>query len=251
MRLLRSAVTPACYNQRMTQTDLPDGLLDKVRALLAKAESTRFEAEADAFTAKAQELMARYRIERAILSMHEPAGCDGPTSRRILVPAPYSDAKFILLAGIAAANGCSAVWSKRLGFATVFGFGPELDAVDTLFVSLLIQAGSALRRHGAKIDSFGRRRTKSFRRSFLLSFAVRIGERLESTVAAAVADARAEVGAELVPVLVDRSDRARAAAEAAFPETRYFAPVASDGEGWYAGRVFADLVDLAAAPSLP
>ena len=52
-------VTPACYNQRMTQTDLPDGLLDKVRALLAKAESTRFEAEADAFTAKAQELMAR------------------------------------------------------------------------------------------------------------------------------------------------------------------------------------------------
>jgi hypothetical protein len=235
----------------MAQTELPDGLLDKVRALLAKAESTRFEAEADVFTAKAQELMARHRIERAILSMHEPAGCDGPTSRRVLVPTPYADAKVILLATIAEANGCSAVWSKRLGVATVFGFGPELDAVDTLFASLLVQAGSGLRRHGAKLDAFGRRRTKSFRRSFLLAFAVRIGERLEATVAAAVADARAEVGAELVPVLADRSDRARSAAETAFPETRPFAPVATDGDGWYAGRVFADLVDLAVGPSLP
>ena len=235
----------------MTQTELPDGLLDKVRALLAKAESTRFEAEADVFTAKAQELMARHRIERAILGRHEHAGCDAPTSRRVLVPAPYSGAKAILLANIAEANGCSAVWSKRLGCATVFGFGPELDAVDTLFASLLVQAGSALRRHGAKIDSFGRRRTKSFRRAFLLSFAVRIGERLEATVAAAVADARAETGAELVPVLADRSDRARAAARAAFPETRHFAPVATEGDGWYAGHVFADLVDLAVVPSLP
>jgi hypothetical protein len=218
---------------------------------LAKAESTRFEAEADVFTAKAQELMTRHRIERAILGMREPTGCGGASGRRVLVPAPYSEAKAILLANIAHANGCSAVWSKGLGFTTVFGFGPELDAVDTLFASLLVQASGALRRHGAKIDSFGRRRTKSFRRSFLLSFAVRIGERLEATVAAAVADARAEVGAELVPVLADRSDRARAAAEAAFPETRHLAPVATDCDGWYAGRVFADLVDLAVGPSLP
>src|SRR5690242_16171326 len=34
---------------------LPDGLLERVRALLAKAESTTFDAEAEAFTAKAQE----------------------------------------------------------------------------------------------------------------------------------------------------------------------------------------------------
>jgi hypothetical protein len=73
----------------------------------------------------------------------------------------------------------------------------------------------------------------------------------EATVAAAVADARAEIGAELVPVLADRSDRARAAAEAAFPDARHFAPVATDGDGWNAGRVFADLVDLAVGPSLP
>ncbi len=231
----------------MNSADLPEGLLDTVRALLAKAESTRFEAEAEAFTAKAQELMARHRIERAILDMRSPAGGDDPRSRRVLVPAPYAGAKAALLASIAHANGCSAVWSEDLGFTTVFGFGSELDAVDTLFASLLIQATAALGRHGAKFDSVGRRRTKRFRRSFLLSFAVRIGERLEATVAAAVSDARVEVGTDLVPALADREARARAAAEAAFPETRRFAPVVTDGDGWHAGRVFADLADLSVA----
>lgn len=235
----------------MTQPRLPDGLLDKVRALLAKAESTRFEAEADVFTAKAQELMTRHRIERAILDMREPGGGDGLSSRCVLVPAPYAEAKAVLLGNVAHANGCSTVWSKERGVATVFGFEAELDAVDTLFASLLVQASSAVRRHGTKVDAFGRRRTKSFRRSFLLSFAVRIGERLETTVAAAVDDARTEVGVELVPVLADREARARAAADEAFPETRRLAPVATDGEGWYSGRVFADLVDLVAGPSLP
>lgn len=233
----------------MRHTEPPDGLLDTVRALLAKAEATNFEAEADAFTAKAQELMARHRIERAMLGVREPTGRNDPLCRRILVPAPYSEAKATLLANIAHANGCSAVWSKGLGVTTVFGFGPELDAVDALFASLLVQATGALRRHGAKLDRSGRRRTKRFRRSFLLSFAVRIGERLAATVAAAVSDARVQLGTELVPVLADREARARAAAEAAFPETSHRAAVVTDGEGWYAGRVFADVVDLASGTS--
>jgi len=234
----------------MTRAELPDGVLDKVRALLAKAESTSFEAEAEACTAKAQELMTRHRIERALLGIGEPIGRDDASGRRILVPSPYSEAKAVLLANIAHANGCTAVWSKGLGFTTVFGFSPELDAVDTLFASLLLQATGALRRHGPKLDAFGRRRTRSFRRSFLLSFAVRIGERLESTVAAAVSDASAEIGAELVPTLAARENRARAAAEAAFPVTRQVAPVAGDGEGWYAGRVFADQANVAVCPRL-
>ncbi|MBT8224522.1 MAG: DUF2786 domain-containing protein [Dactylosporangium sp.] len=40
--------------------------LDRVRALLAKAESTSFPEEAEAYTAKAQELMARHRIDCAL-----------------------------------------------------------------------------------------------------------------------------------------------------------------------------------------
>lgn len=40
-----------------------DSMMAKVRALLDKAESTEFAAEADAYRTKAEELMAKYRIE--------------------------------------------------------------------------------------------------------------------------------------------------------------------------------------------
>ena len=228
---------------------LPDGVLDKVRALLAKAESSDFEAEAEAFTAKAQELMTRYRIERVLVEEDEAHGRRA-SSRQIRVPEPYATPKALLLAKIAAANGCSAVWSKAAGLTTVFGGSVELDAVDTLYTSLLVQATAALQRHGAKVDAFGRSRTKSFRRSFLLSFATRIGVRLEEAVASTVRDAEAEISLELVPILADRARAARAAAEEAFPETRTFAASASDGEGWYTGRAFADQVDLAPSAQL-
>jgi hypothetical protein len=59
--------------------DADPRVLEKVRALLAKAESSEFDAEAEAFTAKAQELMARHSIDHALLAMGranvaEPSG---------------------------------------------------------------------------------------------------------------------------------------------------------------------------------
>ena len=45
-----------------------DKLLLRVRQMLAKAESTTYEAEAEAFTAAAQQLMARPSIDEAMLS---------------------------------------------------------------------------------------------------------------------------------------------------------------------------------------
>jgi Protein of unknown function (DUF2786) len=229
---------------------LPDGVLHKVRALLAKAESTNFDAEADAFTAKAQELMARHRIDRAVL---EARGCGRgkePVGRRFGIDDPYADAKAVLLGNVADANGCRAVWSKTLGFTTVFGFADELDAVDELFTSLLVQATAALRRAGSKHDEYGRSRTRRFRRSFLVAFAIRIGQRLRETVDATVEAASVETGTALVPILAARAGVTTAAAEAAFPETRRFSPAASDGEGWYAGTRFADQADLSVAPKL-
>ena len=43
-------------------------LLGKIRALLAKAESTEFAEEAEALSARAQELMAKYSIDHALLA---------------------------------------------------------------------------------------------------------------------------------------------------------------------------------------
>ena len=99
-------------------------MLAKVRALLAKAESTTFPEEAEALSAKAQELMARHAIDAAMVDAEAGArrrpgsACGSTTPTR---------AKSLLLAEVASANRCRAVWSSDLGFTTVIGFESDLD----------------------------------------------------------------------------------------------------------------------------
>jgi hypothetical protein len=233
---------------------MEDKILEKIRALLAKAESTTFDAEAEALTAKAQELMARYRIDRALLDAGRAGATVRTDSRRVAVDNPYADAKAFLLGRIAHANGARSIWCKDEGYSAVFGLPDELDLLEELYTSLLVQAAAAMRRAGPKRDGLGRNRTRSFRRSFLVAFAVRIGERLretvDATIAEAVGQAVANAGAELVPLLAAREEAVAAAAREAFPMTRSLSPSVSDGEGWHAGKVFADLADLSVTPRL-
>lgn len=119
-----------------------------------------------------------------------------------------------------------------------------LDGVEELFTSLLVRATSASRRAGNKVDRVGRSRTTRYQWSFLVAFAVRIGERLRDAVHTTVEDATITTGTELVPLLEARRDVAEALAHATFPEMSRFAPSASDGEGWHAGRLFGDLTHL-------
>ena len=197
----------------MAPTGIDDKVLGRVRALLAKAESTDFPEEAEALTAKAHELMARYAIDH----LGEDAGA-GPGLHRIAVDPPYASAKFLLLGGVARGNRCEAVWSKGEGVATVVGFPVDVQAVELLYTSLLIQATSAMLGHGTKVDRRGRSRTKAFRHSFLLAFGARIGRRLaEQTAAAEEAATAAPAGAALVPVLAERTDQIQRAVDDAVP----------------------------------
>jgi hypothetical protein len=231
---------------------LPSGILTKVRALLAKAESTTFDAEAEALTAKAQELMTRYRVDRALLDRDRPdTSRPQPAGRRILIDNPYADAKATLLSAVADPNGCRAVWAKPFRHCTLMGFPDELDAVDELFTSLLVQAEHALLREGSKQDAYGRSRTKQFRRSFLVAFAHRIGQRLRAAVDDTVAAASVETGTALVPVLTERRDATDAAVTQAFPRLGTFRQSVSDEEGWQAGTAFADRANLTVSPRLP
>ena len=124
-------------------------LLGKIRALLAKAESTEFAEEAEALSARAQELMAKYSIDHALLAA-ESGRTEEPGGRRIAVDNPYEAPKASLLQTVAQANRCRVVWSKELGLVTVIGFPADLDAVELLFTSLLVQANSAMLRAGTQ-----------------------------------------------------------------------------------------------------
>ena len=114
-----------------------------MRALLAKAESTSFPEEAEALTAKAQELMSRHAVDRALVDA-AAAGATSAVGRRLGLDDPYAGAKSLLLSEVAEANGCRSVWSKDLGFATVFGQEADIDSVELLFTSLLGQATAAM-----------------------------------------------------------------------------------------------------------
>jgi hypothetical protein len=184
-------------------------VLHRVRALLAKAESTDHPAEAEAFTAKAQELIARHAIDRALLDATSPSGPGCPTSRTIPVPDPYAAGKFRLLSAIGSANRCRAVWQRATHTSTVIGFAVDLDAVELLHTSLLLQATTSMIRMGPQVGPDGRASTRSFRSSFMAAFATRIGERLSATTSANVAAAESEVGSVL-PVLAAREDAVEA-----------------------------------------
>ncbi|WDZ83248.1 DUF2786 domain-containing protein [Micromonospora cathayae] len=218
-------------------------MLDRVRALLAKAESTSYPAEAEALTGKAQELMARHSIDQALLAAG-PA--DQPGGVRLGTDAPYAGAKALLVQEVAAANRCESVWSDDLGFTTVLGFPADLEAVEVLYTSLLVQATSAMLRGRAERRRASSRRTREYDESFLNAFALRIGERLRAATERTSREAaRAEGGDRLLPVLATRSDAVRQRVETLFPGVTRGRLTIRDAEGWTSGTAAADRATLA------
>jgi hypothetical protein len=215
-------------------------MLARVRALLAKAESTEFADEAEALTAKAQELMSRYSLHRAMTD-HDHGGGPRPTTRRLWLDSPYVGAKALLVDVVADANRCRAVFTGSLGFVTVLGDEVDLDIVELLTTSLLVQATSAMTAAGRQLDRERVSRTRSFRQSFLVAYAQRIGERLSSAAEAQVA---ATDDSRLLPVLAARSRAVDELFSSLFPALTQKSLSVSNAAGWGAGRVAADLARL-------
>jgi hypothetical protein len=228
-------------------------VLARVKALLAKAQSTPYAAEAETFTAGAQAVMARHSIDAALLAA---AGDErqGPAGLRLWIDAPYESAKVSLLAAVAEANRCHTVWQKQLGVCTVLGFEADLVAVDALFTSLLVQATHAMTVVGPRVDEAGRSRTRAFRHSFLVAFGRRIGERLTEAARGAERQAAGETGSDqLLPVLAAREAEVERHLSELFPRLRRSGSriSAGTGEGWASGRVAADRAALNIRGRLP
>jgi hypothetical protein len=263
-RLLPLPGTARPAANRADEDALPadERVLGRIRALLAKAEATEFAQEAEALSARAQQLMAKYSIDHALLSARD-GHQETPGGRRLPVDPPYEAPKVTLLQTVAQANRCRTVWLRELGLVTVIGFPPDLDATELLFTSLLVQASSAMLRAGASKDTGGRPRSRAFRQSFLVSYAVRIGERLAEAAGQAEREAVAEQsgpvppgagppgagpggGKDLVPFLAARHRAVDDAVDAMFGGalTRSRAVRVDDADGWHSGRAAADLASL-------
>jgi len=190
--------------------------------------------------------MTKYRIDHAMLAA-EAGRKDEPVGRRLPVDNPYEAPKAHLLQEVATANRCRTIWHKPLGMSVVVGFAADVDAVELLFTSLLVQADTAMLREGAKRDRHGRSRTRAFRQSFLTSYAVRIGERLTQTSDQVEEHAVAESpGRNLLPVLASRQQAVEDAVDNMFGDRLVARDVGrvTDAEGWHSGRAAADLATL-------
>ena len=203
------------------QTDL----LDRVRKLLAKAEDEGCTPEeAEALTAKAADLMARYGIDRALLGALRPE-TDRPADRKFRFEAPWADVKAHLLAALATALRCQCVQTQtedgpRLH---VFGYSSDLERAEILFTSLLVQMARALAQQ--VVPAYGNG-AKAWRRSWMLGYCAAVVARVRAAEEAAVAsagaddDAAADVATSAALVLADRSLTVRLQVSAAYPRLK-------------------------------
>ncbi|MGI3779250.1 MAG: DUF2786 domain-containing protein [Janthinobacterium lividum] len=230
--------TPSQWGRQPTSTTASstgrDRVLNRIRGLLAKAEATDHPAEAETFTAKAQELMTRHAVDEAVLRglQHEEIPV---ASRRVHLQSPYANVKATLLNAVAQPNRCRTVLMNSYDIAVLVGTPTDVDQTELLFTSLLIQATGAMadagHRGGASSD-----RSATFRRSFLLAYATRVGERLRE----ADRSTTATYGSELVPLLQREADAVDAEFERQFPRVRQGGSSHVDLHGWDAGRAAAD-----------
>jgi hypothetical protein len=231
------------------RTQPPDDLLDRVRKLLTKAEDDGVTPhEAEALTAKAAELMARYGIDRALLGALRPE-TDSPADRVFDLDNPWAAVKAHLLAGLASALRCQCILLSRREPGSrvhVFGYLSDLERADILFTSLLVQMARALALE--PVPAAGG--AKAWRRSWMLGYASAVVARVRAAEEAALADASAADVAPQGPsaalVLADRALTVRRHAEQAYPRTRK-TRVTYSGNGYQAGYREGQKADIGGA----
>lgn len=223
-----------------------DSMMRKVRALLELAENAGTEAEALSARERAETLMCKFAIDSAMLAETEPGRREEVTTREVSIAAPYADEKSLLLTEVAGVHRVRAVSPTRLVRgrlpATMVGHPSDLDRVEVLFTSLLLQASrevmAARPPEAEPLEAFlfGTESVTAYRRSWMVGFSETVGQRLRRIHAEQTAQAEAQNttgrGTELV--LADR----QAAVDEAFAEcfpgigTHW---VGSGGSGHHAG----------------
>jgi hypothetical protein len=230
-------------------SDTGDALLGRVRKLLVKAEGGGVTpAEAEALTAKAAALMAKYGIDRALLAAARP-GTDRPADRVIDIGNPWARVQGHLLCGLASALRCQCVILPHRGPGTrihVFGFASDIERTDVLYTSLLIQMwhGLAAARPPGWTGS-----PRAWRRSWLLGFATAVVARVraaEQGAASRAARSPAAGGSGAALVLADRAAIIDRALRQAYPATRA-SRVTYSGTGYGSGYTPGQRADIGAA----
>lgn len=166
-------------------------ILERVQGLLAKAESTEFEEEAELANAKAQELLAKYSIDAALLAAKADMR-EVPCDKKFRFKNPYAKQHYTLFYRILRVFGGTAVLIERphktrnqtVDYYDLHVMAMEADllAVEVLYTSLYQQAVTVL----ARADIPRWENAKTYRVAFWMDFTSEVVERLEAARADAM-----------------------------------------------------------------
>lgn len=226
---------------------------DKIAALLLKAESTTPE-EAEALTAKAEEMMIKYGIEQAVIDARRGAGQkkEEIVTRKIFFAGVYAQGQMMMGHSVAMAFGSIRTMRtanvRRFNEDTkkyekgeqlwLIGFESDVSQCELLIASLQLQCIVALDRWWkteGKRGYYTAMEKFTERRSFIMSFGSGAGERIKETRRKVVAEETAKgTGTDLV--LVNRKAAVDAFMDQAHPNLRSGRGVNRGYAGSTAGR---------------
>lgn len=141
---------------------MDDNKLEKIRALLAKAESTDQEQEAVLYMEKAQELMFKYRVDQAMIDATLPKE---KREKPIFYQMAFSEvpgwsARKQLLLGLSSINSVIAkMWrpdGRDIKAVNLYGMESDIRWVEELYTSITMQMDQAIlgRTAGETVDEF-------------------------------------------------------------------------------------------------
>jgi hypothetical protein len=233
---------------RSSDTDISASVdlsvITRVRKLMDKAAATSNVHEADAFSRKAAELVARHRIDEAALTA---SGREDLDIREIpLGRGAYVRGRLALLMAVAGAHDTRVVFaSTPTGtIAYVAGQRSDLDVVEVMYTSLHAQASS--RMAGERRSTAAA--TQRHRRSFLFGYADQVAKafddvRREAEVAVPADAADGGVGRSLARV--EHVQRVDDFLDQRFGRIRTArSPAGAEVGGWSAGSEAARGADL-------
>jgi hypothetical protein len=231
-----------------------DRIPRRILALLDKAASTEFEAEAEAATAKALALMARHHVDEAVLEARREAGDPSGIVEEVvdLGRGPYVNGRLALLTHVCEAFSVRCLTSVtpdgRVGH--VIGHRPDVGRALLLYTSLHQQAATRVLEASPRPHGRSPRPASSvirFRRAFLFGFAAQVAERLAAATAEAVDDGPTSAAL----VLADRTARVDAWVRRAHGRVGTHRATAPAGAGWDAGEAAGRAADLGTVAGVP
>jgi hypothetical protein len=231
----------------MTEQTVDAGLVEKIKKILAKAESTNSPEEASIFYAKAEEMMQRHMIDEAMLAalgtgkqdtigmMHVPMGKTYWLAwRTVLVNLGYAFGFKVLIGD-----------NRKGGTIVWFGWQSELKTAEVMVAHLEIQAERAaapfMSNYTSPYTDTAKAREDRFKakRSFLEGYGCMVARRIETQRAMTrnqVSREKGESSGNLLPVLVSRDDQLQSAFDDLHTKKANLKQTQLNATGYGAGR---------------